>query len=68
MPHQVKPEHWIELNLVITLAEACRLYKLHRSVLTYAIDSNNVAAVRVGHTVIISKRSIESYFFRSVQS
>lgn len=67
MPHKAKPEHWTELNLVITLAEACRLYNIHRSVLTYAIDANNVAAVRCGKTVLISKRSLEDFYFRSMK-
>lgn len=61
MPHKANPEHLKDLENVLTLAEACRLYKQHRMTLTYAIDANNLVALRVGRTVLISKRSLEQY-------
>lgn len=61
MPHKANPEHFNDLKNVLTLAEACRRYKQHRMTLTYAIDANNLVALRVGRTVLISKRSLEQY-------
>lgn len=61
MPHKANPAHWQDLANVLTLSEACRLYKQHRQTLTYAIDANNLVALRVGRTVLISKRSLEQY-------
>lgn len=64
MPHKANPEHWKDLENVLTLAEACRRYKQHRQTLTYAIDANNLVAVRRGRSVLISKRSLEQYLAR----
>lgn len=61
MPHKANPQHFQELNLVITQAEAVRLYKIYRQTLTYAIDAGNIAAVRCGRNVLVSRRSLEAY-------
>lgn len=61
MPHKANPEHWKDLENVLTLAEACRRYKQHRLTLTYAIDANNLVGMRIGRNVLISKRSLEQY-------
>lgn len=61
MPHKANPEHLKDLENVLTLSEACRRYKQHRMTLTYAIDANNLVALRIGRTVLISKRSLEQY-------
>lgn len=64
MPHKVNRAHFSDLENVLTLAEACRRYKQHRQTLTYAIDANNLAAIRCGVIVLISKRSLEEYLSR----
>jgi hypothetical protein len=61
MPHKAKPEHFTELDLVTTMAEAIRQYDVHRQTLTYAIDAGNLAAIRQGKIVLISRRSLENY-------
>lgn len=61
MRYKANPEHFTELDHVITLAEAVRQYDIHRNTLNYAIDANLIAAVRCGRAVLISKRSLLAY-------
>lgn len=65
MRHKLNPEHFRELDMVITQAEAVRLYHIHRKTLTYAIDAGHIAATRCGRIVLISKRSLVDYFYPS---
>lgn len=60
MPHKAKPEHFIELELVTTMAQAARDYYRCKMTISYAIDAGNLAAIRVGHDVLISKRSLKA--------
>lgn len=62
MPNKAKAEHWQDLKNVTTLAQAAREYHISRQSLTYAIDAGNLAAMRVGRSVLISRRSLESLY------
>lgn len=62
MPHKAKPDHYLDLKNVTTLADACRRWGRSKSTITYAIDTGNVAALRVGRSVLISTRSLVAWF------
>lgn len=64
MPHKAKSEHWIDLKHVTTMAQALRDYKVSKTGLTYAIDAENIAAIRVGKAVLISIRSLDEKYPR----
>lgn len=61
MRRKANVDHFTELNLVITQAEAVRVYDIARQTLNYAIDVGIIAATRCGRSVLISKRSLEDY-------
>lgn len=64
MPHLAKLEHYKHLNLVTTLAEACRMYGKDRKTVLYAIDTGNLAARKEGGIWLISTASLMSYWGR----
>lgn len=64
-----KREHWIDLSNVTTLAQAIRDYHVSKTGLLYAIDVGRIAAIRVGHAVLISTRSLDdNYPRKNIQS
>lgn len=65
MRPKANPEHFRELDMVLTLAEAARRYYVDPTTLSYAIDLGHLAALRCGRIVLISTRSLESYFSNS---
>lgn len=65
MRPKANPEHFRELDLVLTLAEATRQYDVHRKTLSYAIDAGLIAATRCGRAVLISKSSLLAYLYPS---
>ena len=67
MPHKARNEHWKDLENVTTLAKAVEEYCVSKSGLTYAIDVQNIAAVRVGKAVLISRRSLDANYPRRNQ-
>jgi len=68
MPHKARPEHWHDLANVLTLAQAAREYHISRQSLTYAIDAENIAAIRCGRTVLVSRRSLDHLYKRKTAS
>lgn len=63
MKPRANPDHFTELRLVITLAQAVREYHVCRKTLSIAIDLDKIAAKREGRNVLISRRSLENYLF-----
>ena len=63
MKPRINPDHFPELQQVLTLAQAAREYRVHRQYLSVMIDTDRIAAVRQGRNVLISRRSLESVLF-----
>lgn len=64
MPNQAKPQHYRDLDHVITMAEACRLVGCSFATVRYAIDAGNIAAVQCGRIWLVHKESLEIWFYR----
>lgn len=64
MKKKALQEHWLDLKNVTTLAQALRDYHVSKTGLIYAIDVERVAAIRVGHSVLISIRSLDAAYPR----
>jgi hypothetical protein len=62
MPNKALPEHFEDLDRVVTLAEAARLVYRHPNIVRYAIDTGNVAAVKSGRIWLVSVRSLHENF------
>jgi hypothetical protein len=58
MPHKAKANHYNCLNHVTTLAGAARMYYRDPKTVRYAIDTNNLAAVRDGRVWLVSIPSL----------
>lgn len=64
MPLNAKPQHYRELEQVVTLAEACRLVNKQYSTVIYAIDAGNVAALKCGRIWLVHAQSCVDWFNR----
>lgn len=67
MKNKAKPEHWLDLAKVTTLAQALRDYHVSKTALIYAIDTERVAGIRVGHSVLISIPSLDAAYPRKIK-
>jgi hypothetical protein len=61
-PYRVHPKYYSPLGLVTTVTEAAETWKRHRSVILYAIDAENIAAVKSGATWLISVPSLQAFW------
>jgi hypothetical protein len=59
---KAKREHFEQLRLVVTLAEAARIVHRDRCSVSYALDAGHIAHRRVGRIVLVSVPSLFSYY------
>jgi hypothetical protein len=62
MPHEAKLEHYKHLNYVTTASEAARMYNRDIKTVLYAIDTGNIAALKVGGTWLVSVASLMDFW------
>lgn len=62
MPFAASAHHYKDLERVVTLAEAARRWRIHRTTIDYAIDAGNVAGIRCGSIVLVSVASMNAWF------
>ena len=61
-PHPFRHTHQLELERVITLAEAAEHYCVHPQTLRYHIDRGNLTARRSGNAWLIHRASLDRLY------
>ena len=65
MPDKVQRKHFFDLDLVVTITEACELYGVDHKSVVDAIDVNNLAARKSGGIWLISTTPLMVFWDRS---
>ena len=62
MPLSAQPDHFTVFEQITTVQDAAQRWGYHESTIRYAINTGNIAAVKIGRDWIVSIPSMRAYY------